>query len=77
MNESEHLAKIMQLRALGWSQKEIGKELGITESAVSYHLRKLRTRSKEEGVNIFWEIMASSAVRWLNRKMGKLEQMGI
>lgn len=76
MDETEQLARIMQLRALGWSQKEIADETGVSEGAVSYHLRRMRQRSREEGANVFWEVMAASAVRWLNRKMTLLEKLG-
>jgi transcriptional regulator len=77
MGEADELAKIMQLRALGWSQRDIAREVGASEASVSYHLRRIRERSRREGVNVFWEIMAASAVRWLNEKMMKLEQLGI
>ena len=77
MSETDQLARIMQLRALGWSQKEIADDIKVTESTVSYHLRRMRQRSREEGVNVFWEIMAASAVRWANKKMSSLEKLGL
>ena len=77
LDETQEMARIMQLRALGWSQREIARDIGVSEASISYRLRRIRDRSRREGVNVFWEIMAASAVRWVNQKMAKLEQLGI
>ena len=76
MVESDELAQIMQLRALGWSHREIADKVGVSEATVGYKLRKMRDKSLKEGVNVFWEIMAAAGVRWMNRKMGLLEKLG-
>ncbi len=71
----DSLALIMQLRALGWSHREIAEKAGVSEASVGYQLRKMRERSLQEGVNVFWEVMAAAGVRWINRKMGLLENL--
>jgi len=77
MDASENLAAIMQRRALGWTQQEIANDLSVSESSVSYHLRRLKAKSQAEGIGIFWEIMASSAVRYMNQKMKALQGLGL
>ena len=44
-------AEIMKLRGLGYSQKEIAKQLRITQGVVQYKLRQLRKRAEEEGID--------------------------
>jgi len=39
----------MYLRAMGFTQEEIANELGITQEAVSYNLRKIKERVRTEG----------------------------
>ncbi|MBD3361705.1 hypothetical protein GF358_02855 [Candidatus Woesearchaeota archaeon] len=51
--------KIMQLRALSYSQEQIAKQLRISQSAVSQRIHKIRTiacRNKHPE-NLFWDIM--------------------
>jgi predicted DNA-binding protein YlxM (UPF0122 family) len=44
------------MRFLGYTQKEIAKELGITRSAVQYQLRQRKKKAKEIGVEkAFWK----------------------
>jgi len=44
-----HLAQIVELRGLGYRQREIAKKLGITEDKVSYYLGRVRKQAKSEG----------------------------
>ena len=45
--EPKKLATIAKMRALGWSQREIAKEIGVSQPSVAYQLRKLKQKSKE------------------------------
>jgi len=47
----QQIASIMKLRGLGWSQKEIAETLGASQQVIAYHLKKLREKSKEVGVD--------------------------
>ena len=47
----QQVASIMKLRGLGWSQKEIAETLGASQQVIAYHLKKLREKSKEVGVD--------------------------
>jgi len=45
--EPKKLATIAKMRALGWSQREIAKEIGVSQPSVAYQLRKLKQKSKK------------------------------
>ena len=45
--EPEKLATIAKMRALGWSQREIAEEIGVSQPSVAYQLRKLKQKSEE------------------------------
>ena len=45
--EPEKLATIAKMRALGWSQREIAKEIGVSQPSDAYQLRKLKRMSVE------------------------------
>ena len=45
--EPKKLATIAKMRALGWSQREIAKEIGVSQPSVAYQLRKLKQKSKD------------------------------
>ena len=45
--EPEKLATIAKMRALGWSQREIAEEIGVSQPSVAYQLSKLKQKSKE------------------------------
>ena len=49
----------MKMRALGYSQEEIAKELNITQSAISQRLNVINKRSKikENDDVTFWELL--------------------
>jgi len=51
--------KIMQLRALSYSQNSIAKKLRISQSAVSQRINKIRnlTKSNKNPENVFWNLM--------------------
>lgn len=44
-----NLGRMMYLRSIGLTQKEIAKELGVTQEAISYNLRKMKKRVTSEG----------------------------
>jgi len=45
----DKLGRMMYLRSIGLSQEEIANELGVTQEAVSYNLRKIKERATKEG----------------------------
>jgi DNA-binding CsgD family transcriptional regulator len=51
--------KIMQLRALSYSQNSIAKRLKISQSAVSQRINKIRdtTKSNKNPEKLFWDLM--------------------
>ena len=52
--DAKQLAKLLKLRALGWSQKDIAEAIGQSQQVVAYQLKKLREQSMKEGVdNVF------------------------
>ena len=44
--EASKLATIAKMRALGYSQREIAEEIGVSQPSVAYQLRKLKQRVK-------------------------------
>ena len=73
MEYDNDLCRIVQLRGLGWSQKDIAKEVGLSQKSVSYRLNLLEEISKKDGTQIFWEVIAVLAVRGLSEKNRTLE----
>ena len=45
--EPGKLATIAKMRALGYSQREIAEEIGMSQPSVAYQLRKLKQRVKD------------------------------
>ena len=41
------MATIAKMRALGYSQREIAEEIGVSQPSVAYQLRKLKQRVKD------------------------------
>ena len=40
--DPSQLARLLKLRAVGWSQKDIAGMLGVAQQVVADHLKKLR-----------------------------------
>ncbi len=62
--------KIMQMRAMGFSQAEIAKKLGISQPAISQRMSTIRRRAKAGKDNdvTFWEMfMGIGASRLLQK----------
>ena len=51
MATTEQVAKIVKLRALGWSQAEIAVEVGMSRQAVAYQLQRLKKESKTQHID--------------------------
>ena len=45
--DASKLATIAKMRALGYSQREIADEIGVSQPSVAYHLRKLKGMAAE------------------------------
>ena len=45
--DASKLATIAKMRALGYSQREIADEIGVSQPTVAYQLRKLKQRVKD------------------------------
>ena len=56
--EASQLAKLLKLRAVGWSQQEIADAIGTSQQVVAYHLKKL----KEESLKKDPEVVFSAAI---------------
>ena len=61
----------MQMRALGYSQKEIAGRLGITQSAVSQRLSNIRDMAKQSNNDdhAFWELLLGLGAVYLLAKV--------
>ena len=46
----EFLNKIQDLRAVGYTQKSIAKQIGVSQVTISYHLKKLRDQHKIKSI---------------------------
>lgn len=58
----EKLGRMMYLRSIGLSQEEIAKELGVTQEAISYNLRKIKERAAVGGsLTPFFMLLAGAA----------------
>ena len=61
--------KIMQLRAMGYEQREIALQLGVSQSAISQRIQKIRreTNNIESGdiEKAFWSILLGVGAAYL------------
>ena len=63
--------KIMQMRAMGFSQAEIAKKLNISQPAVSQKMHTIRKRA-QSGKDIdltFWEMFMGIGASFLLKKL--------
>ena len=42
---------MMKMRSLGFTQKEIGDELGVSQATIKYHFGLLRKRATKDGID--------------------------
>ena len=57
------IAKIVQLRGLGYNQAEIAEELGVSQSAIQYQLNRIKKRAKDKGDDeTFWTLLVGAGV---------------
>jgi len=63
--------KLMQLRALGYTQEEIAQQLGITQSAVSQRISNIRNlaETKKNDDKAFWELLLGLGAVYLLGKV--------
>ena len=54
------IAEIARLRALGYSQGEIAKKLGISQTSVAYHLKKLKELAEDKGEDEVFKIIIAA-----------------
>ena len=47
--DPKQLAKLLQLRALGWSQQEIADAIGVSRQVIGYQLKRLKKESEIKG----------------------------
>ena len=60
MLSDDEVARIVMMRGLGFDQNEIARELGITQGAVSYNLKRLRKQAEKSGVEAaFIKVLAA------------------
>ncbi len=61
--EPSDLWRLVILRGLGFSQKDIADKLDVKQEAISYQLKQLRTRIKDEGrseYDVFIDVVLES-----------------
>ena len=58
--DPKQLSKLLQLRALGWSQQEIADAIGVSRQVIGYQLKKLKKESQEKGT----EEVFRTGCRW-------------
>lgn len=65
--------RIMQLRALGRSQAEISRMLGISQPAVSQRIRKIRAQTNEtdDVDKVFWTLLLGAGALYLLHELTK------
>jgi len=52
---ASEISKLLKLRAVGWSQKEIADAIGTSQQVVAYHLKKLKEESlKRDPDEVLW-----------------------
>jgi len=51
MATPEQITKIVKFRALGWTQQEIGDEVGLSRQAVAYQLKRLKRESQKNNAD--------------------------
>ena len=57
------VAKIIQLRGLGYSQSEIACELGVSQSAIQYQLNRIKKRAQDQGDDeTFWGLLVGAGI---------------
>jgi len=63
--------KIMQMRAMGYSQTEIAKKLNVSQPAISQRMRTIRRRAlagKDSDLT-FWEMFMGIGASFLLKKL--------
>ena len=69
-------AKIVQLRGLGYQQKEIARTLGLSQARVAYHLQELKKLSREKGPDsVYLDILVSGFAPEIVKFLSKLEEL--
>ena len=57
------LAKIVMLRGVGYSQKEIAGNLGVSQPTIHNHLKKIRKQCDERGIDaVFCQMLLHSRI---------------
>ena len=51
MANPQQIAKLVKLRALGWSQQEIAEQIGLSRQAVANQLQRLKNESLKTNVD--------------------------
>jgi DNA-directed RNA polymerase specialized sigma24 family protein len=66
-NITEVDRRIMKLRALGYSQAEIAAKLGVTQSAVSQRIQKIRRTAdqSQDAESAFWTLLVGLGALYL------------
>lgn len=74
INETDR--QIMKLRALGYSQAEIAQRLGVTQSAVSQRIQKIRRVADEsdDAESAFWTLLIGLGALYLLSRLGNQDR---
>ncbi len=69
-------ARIVQLRGLGYQQKEIAEMLGLSQAQVAYHLQEFKRLSNEKGFDsVYLDIMLSGLGPEAMKFIAKLDEL--
>lgn len=68
--------KIMELRALGYSQKEISDKTGLTHAQVNYNLQEINEEAREKGDDAtFIKVLADGFLPEILEAAGNLHKL--
>ena len=72
---NEYDRQIMKMRALGYSQEEIAERIGVTQSAVSQRMQKIRRQAESKDVDkAFWDLVIGLGAAYLIAKL--IDELG-
>lgn len=76
MMSDRQIARLVQLRGLGFSEREIGLELGVSQSTVSYNLKRIKTQCLHgDPDRIFQRILLQGHTHAIDKLLKALRQM--
>ena len=76
MDFDDDTARIVMLRGLGYSQREIAQNLGLTQSKVWYRLNEVNEAARDRGdTAVFTSVLVDGFLPKIIEKARKLERL--